>query len=275
MFNTISAEVVSNGVKLHYYRTGGKKPPLVLAHGITDDGLCWTPVAEALAEEYDVIMVDLRGHGKSEAPDTGYTLENMASELADLIRKLGIEKPVLLGHSMGAIAALLVAGLFPDLPRAIILEDAPPFWCAVETPIRKSDLRSGLAGWILNNKRKTSEDLFAEGRSNPAWTETELVAWVNSKHRYSPLVIDLLTPSDLFSINFQAQAKRTTCPALFISADMQMGAAASPEEIEKLQSWMPQLKVEHIAGAGHNIRREQFDPYMQVVRKALTDLKNG
>jgi N-formylmaleamate deformylase len=60
-----SGDVTANGIRLHYTRTGGDKPPLVLAHGVTDDGLCWTPVAAALAPDYDVIMVDARGHGRS------------------------------------------------------------------------------------------------------------------------------------------------------------------------------------------------------------------
>ena len=45
MLNLTSVDVVANGVKLNYYRTGGSKPLLVLVHGITDDGLCWTPRA--------------------------------------------------------------------------------------------------------------------------------------------------------------------------------------------------------------------------------------
>ena len=53
-----SSNLEANGWRLHYTRTGGDKPPVVLAHGFSDDGLCWTPVAEALASEYDLIMVD-------------------------------------------------------------------------------------------------------------------------------------------------------------------------------------------------------------------------
>jgi pimeloyl-ACP methyl ester carboxylesterase len=49
---------VSHGTKLHYYRTGGARPPLVFIHGITDDGLCWMPTAELLAETHDVVMVE-------------------------------------------------------------------------------------------------------------------------------------------------------------------------------------------------------------------------
>ena len=69
-----SGDVTVNGLRLHYTRTGGAKPPVVLAHGFSDDGLCWTPVAEALEADYDVIMVDARGHGRSEAPEQGYNM---------------------------------------------------------------------------------------------------------------------------------------------------------------------------------------------------------
>lgn len=50
-----SGDVEANGIRLHYTRTGGKGPPLVLAHGVTDDGLCWTPVAEALQDRKSVV----------------------------------------------------------------------------------------------------------------------------------------------------------------------------------------------------------------------------
>jgi N-formylmaleamate deformylase len=76
-----TGDTVVNGVRLHYTRTGGKKPPVVLAHGFSDAGLCWTPVAQALEANYDLVMVDARGHGFSDAPATGYTLTEMASDL--------------------------------------------------------------------------------------------------------------------------------------------------------------------------------------------------
>ena len=60
MLHLKSDFIVSNGTKLHYYRTGSGTQPLVLAHGITDDGLCWSSVAEALADRFDILMVDAR-----------------------------------------------------------------------------------------------------------------------------------------------------------------------------------------------------------------------
>src|SRR5262245_60062606 len=71
-----SQDVTANGITIHYYRTGnGDKPALVLSHGASDSGLCWTRLTRALEADYDVIMPDARGHGLSDAPATGYANE--------------------------------------------------------------------------------------------------------------------------------------------------------------------------------------------------------
>ena len=59
----------TNGINIHYTRTGGNKPPFILLHGLMTNGLCWTGLAQALEKEYDVIMPDARGHGRSSVPD--------------------------------------------------------------------------------------------------------------------------------------------------------------------------------------------------------------
>jgi len=274
MLNLISGDVVADGTKLHYYRSGGEKPPLVCVHGITDDGLCWAPVAEALCGEFDVILVDMRGHGRSEAPEDGYTLEKMARELAGLIQALGLEKPVILGHSMGAIATLTLAGLFPELPSAILLEDPPAFWRSQEDDFGRAQNRNSLEDWIYSNKRKTWDDLLAELRTNnPTWSEAEVKPWIDSKHLFSLKIAALVNPADLVSINFPSLVRRISCPALFISADPKCGAASGEDDIARLKVGLPQLQVVQIPGAGHSIRRDQFDRYMAVVRQALVELQ--
>src|SRR3954466_9973810 len=86
-----SGDLEANGIRLHYTRTGGAKPPLVLTHGFSDDGLCWTPVAVALEAEYDVIMVDARGHGRSEGPEQDYGHDAHAADVAGLITGLQLQ----------------------------------------------------------------------------------------------------------------------------------------------------------------------------------------
>src|SRR5689334_15984093 len=98
-----------NGIDIHYLRTGGDKPPVVLLHGLMTSGACWAPVADALEQEYDLIMPDSRGHGNSTAPTQGYSYEILADDLLGLIEALRLTRPVLIGHSMGGMTATLAA----------------------------------------------------------------------------------------------------------------------------------------------------------------------
>ena len=115
-----------DGIRLHYTRTGGNKPPVVLAHGFSDSGLCWTRVAEALEIDYDMIMVDARGHGRSDAPESGYGPVEHAADLHGVISALALQRPAVMGHSMGGATTYALAGLYPDVPGTIIIEDAAP-----------------------------------------------------------------------------------------------------------------------------------------------------
>ena len=116
-------DISSNGIRIHYYRTGGvDKPPLILAHGFTDNGLCWTRTAEALMSEFDVVMVDARNHGLSGAgpADVG----SLAADLAALVAQLELGVVSALGHSVGASVVATFAD-YPDLVARLVLEDPP------------------------------------------------------------------------------------------------------------------------------------------------------
>ena len=114
---------VDDGVRLHYTRAGGDGPPLVVAHGVFDDGRCRTPLARDFADDYDVICYDARGHGRSDAPESGYDADSRAADLVGLLDGLDVEHPVLLGHSMGGDTVLATAANYPDRPRAVVSVD--------------------------------------------------------------------------------------------------------------------------------------------------------
>ena len=265
---------VSHGTKLHYYCTGGSKPPLVLMHGITDDGLCWAPVAKVLAENYDVLMVDLRGHGKSDAPENGYDYETMAREVVGLIEGLALEDPVVMGHSMGAMTALTLAALEPDLPRAILLEDPPAFWRVGPPSQEDLDVRSGMRTWFYEVKRKTRDELLEAVRiENPEWSEAELGPWADAKQRFSLEITQLIDNQDAIPANFPALLGQISCPVLLITADPQRGAILTDEDVAELKKSVPNLERVHIPGAGHNTRREQFFRYMGVLDTFLSQIR--
>ena len=92
MLKYTESDFTVKGVKLHYYRTGGDKPPIILLHGATDNGLCWTTTAEVLAEKYDVIMLDAQGHGLSDRLTPGTTFETLSQQVAALAKELELKE---------------------------------------------------------------------------------------------------------------------------------------------------------------------------------------
>jgi pimeloyl-ACP methyl ester carboxylesterase len=265
-----SADIEANGVRVHYTRTGGAKPPVVLAHGFSDDGLCWTPVARALENDYDVIMFDARGHGLSQAPEQGYGYDDMAADLAGAIAALGLRRPAVLGHSMGAATALALAGTYPDVPGAILLEDPPAWWMTPPADGQAAqEWQARMRDWITGLQRKTREEVIAGQRTEtPGWSEDELGPWADSKLRLS---LNVLQRRDAPPLDWPAVVRRIACPALLIIADPARGALVAEEGAASLQALLPELRVARVAGAGHSIRRDQFDQYMQIVRAFLDE----
>ena len=260
--------VMVHGLRLHYTRTGGDKPQVVLVHGFSDDGLCWTPVAEALQGDYDLIMVDARGHGRSDGPEQSYRPEELAADLAGVIDGLGLHRPAVLGHSMGAATALVLAGTHPHRVRAILLEDPPPWWAPHSTAASGAQGRALMRARMIELKRKTREELIADQHAlAPAWSEAELGPWADAKLRFSFNALERFSPG---SVDWPTILRRITCPALLITADPALEAMVSEEDAAALKALIPQLRVAHIAGAGHNIRREQADRYMDIVRSFLS-----
>lgn len=268
-----SDKIATNGIQLYYTRTGGDKPPLVLAHGFSDDGLCWTPVAEALQTDYDVIMVDARGHGRSDAPDGGYHATAMATDLAGVITGLGLNKPVVMGHSMGGSTTMALAGLFPEIPGAIIIEDAGASNIMAD---KSPEALARLQQWhdrMVNLQSKTHEELLHHARTEtPTWAEPELEPWAHAKLRFNMKALDR---RDAVPLDWAQLLGNITCPALLLIADPERGGGVTKERAAEMQQLVPQLQVVHIAEAGHNIRREQFAAYMDAVSNFLAQTRKG
>jgi pimeloyl-ACP methyl ester carboxylesterase len=262
-----------NGMRLHYTRTGGNKPPVVLAHGFSDDGLCWTPVAEVLEPDYDVIMVDARGHGRSEAPEQGYNMADMAGDLRGVIAALGLHRPPVIGHSMGGGTTLALAGLYPDVPGAILLEDAAPLGLAAMRMPHDPNRHKRIMERITRFQSMSREQLMAEQHAaTPAWSESILPLWADAQLRLSPKTVNF---DPTVAVDWPVALKRITCPALLIAADPDRGGMISEESVAVFKSFVPQLRVITIKGAGHCVRYEQFDRYIDIVRGFLAGVTAG
>jgi N-formylmaleamate deformylase len=271
-----SSDIATNNINIHYYRTEKTAqtrpwPSLVLLHGITDSGLCWPRVVKALASEYDMILPDARGHGLSDKPVTGYAPQDHAADVAGLIRGLGLNRPILIGHSMGGGVSATVAALYPDLVSGVILED-PPWRPGSDegTPEEQAERAAEWRKEIIDRKSMPTAALIAQRkREQPKWADEEFTDWIVAKQQVSPDVTQYITSTRL---PWREIAPRIVCPALLITADVADGAIVTPEVAAEAVKLMPKGRTVYIAGAGHNIRREQFAAYMTAVREFLAEL---
>jgi pimeloyl-ACP methyl ester carboxylesterase len=108
-----------NGINLYYERHGSGRP-LVLLHGGLASGEMFGPVLPALAANHEVIVVDLQGHGRTADIDRPIDIRLMADDIAALIRHLRLEKPDLVGYSLGGGTAFWTALKYPELIRKLV-----------------------------------------------------------------------------------------------------------------------------------------------------------
>jgi len=121
--------VRAGDVALHVAELGAEDaPPLLLVHGWPQSWWCWRRVAPLLADEDRVVMADLRGHGWSEAPASGYEKEQLARDLIALLDALELERVGYIGHDWGAFAGYLAAIAAPERIRALIPLSIPHPW---------------------------------------------------------------------------------------------------------------------------------------------------
>ncbi len=265
-------DILVNGVKIHYTRTGdGSKPPLILAHGFSDNGLCWLLAAQELEADYDVILPDARGHGLSARVQPGEEVD-MAADTAGFIREMGLNRPFLGGHSMGANTSAQVEARYPGLVRALVLEDPP--WRDWEPPKEPEPEEAGKPrphpmAWILELEKMSVEELVAKcHHDSPTWQESELLPWAQSKKQFDYNFLS--RPSGRSPMEgWREVARSIQCPTLLITADTSKGAIVDAKTTAEILSPKKNIQVVNISGAGHNIRRENVPAYMKAVRAFL------
>jgi non-heme chloroperoxidase len=116
---------LSNGITLHCATQGPKTgPAVIMLHGITDSWFSFSRVLPLLPADIRVVVPDMRGHGDSERPLTGYRLADFADDVIGLMDAMQIDKAVLVGHSMGSFVARKVYELAPDRVSRLVLTGA-------------------------------------------------------------------------------------------------------------------------------------------------------
>jgi pimeloyl-ACP methyl ester carboxylesterase len=115
-----------DGAEIAFEERGSRLPALVFVHGWQADRTVWQSIAEALPSDLHAVAVDLRGSGESRGAPGPYNLERFARDLRELIDALGLDRVVVVGHSMGATVALRLAVDAPHSVRGLVLISPVP-----------------------------------------------------------------------------------------------------------------------------------------------------
>lgn len=302
--------VYANGIRIHYYHAvpAPGKPVIVMVHGVTDIGLCWTTLTWKLQDAYDIYMVDTRGHGLSDpftAADDGDTL---IRDVVEFMRAMKFEKPILMGHSMGAATVMRVGAEYPDLAQAIVMLDpglprrgaggpragapgagrrgggpqgaarrgpgrgtgpgGPPR--AASAPDRLSVSMFGPPETLVAQNNYSFDDLVATGRrQNPKWDMVDIQYWALSKKQYHGAYSNEAWQAMSGSMRTGDSLAEIPVPALILKADTSPeGRKANEDAVRE----MPRVKLVHIDGAAHNLHHDELERTVSELTKFLSAL---
>jgi pimeloyl-ACP methyl ester carboxylesterase len=130
------AFVTRNGVKSAYEVGGSGDPPIVFLHGWSCDRSYFDPQFQHFAAAHRVVAVDLRGHGESSSPEPApgvYSVGTLADDVLAVARDAGLEQPIMVGHSLGALVALTCGARLGTARAAVMIDPAP----IVNAPVKE------------------------------------------------------------------------------------------------------------------------------------------
>ncbi len=261
-----SKTIQAGEIKMRFVRGGQGPESVILLHGWPQDWYSWHKVMPLLADEYDVIAVDLRGIGGSDKPETGYNKTTMAGDIAGLMNSLNIEKAHIVGHDIGGQTAFAFGYAFPMKAISLTIIDTPipgtemfamisrdprawhfAFHAAPEVPER---LIQGREEYYLGHFYKSLQG------TNPSISEEEV-------KYYAGIYSDPKTLTAGFNF-YRAYAKDTEENKVFMNKPLNIPVLAVnpgvlvpfPYVTQMLKPLAPQITGVTIEGTGHWIAEE-------------------
>jgi pimeloyl-ACP methyl ester carboxylesterase len=255
-------------VRLFYTDEGSGDPPMLFVHGYTCDSHDWSWQIPHFSAEHRVIAVDLRGHGRSSAPDHGYDPATFAEDVARLLRQIGCNSVIAVGHSMGGLVVSALAVEHPEMVEALVAVDA-----AYLIPDSTTDgIAPMLAGLELADPVQVVQTLL--GSSDTPDSPSFLRTWHLRRiagvppHVLAKTLLMLAADSGVAPSLAASQPylARRRCPVLSLYAD------PSRIPVETALFSDPRSKAISWEGTGHWLHQERPDEFNRLLDTWLASL---
>jgi pimeloyl-ACP methyl ester carboxylesterase len=247
-----------DGTKLAYQESGAGDPPFVFVHGWTCDHTSFAPQVEHFEPTHRVLAVDLRGHGRSDAPEQEYTIPGFADDVAWLCREVGVDAAIFVGHSMGGTVVLELAARHPELVTAVVMIDAAPIVATPEMATASADVVAAFAGPAPDVARAAiAEHAVAEIR-DAALRARMLQVMTSVPHHVAASCVGHMGEWD-----GEAAARASAVPALHIGADSPINDATA------LRRLNPLIRTGQTVGAGHFNQLDASDQVHAMIDRFL------
>lgn len=259
-----------DGTTLHWTDTGGNGSEIVVIHGIQVDGMTWLRTARALEADHRVVMPDLRGHGRSGRVRAPVTLRTLADDVATVLDAAGVARPILVGHSLGADVAGLLASrravrgvvlvdpVLRPVPQAgSDAADPPPWMTAI------LDTLHALASQPHAERMVTGLRMLPPG-SDVDWDEADYVSYVEGQARFDTDVyrhLDVSAPL----VSSPDLIAAIGCPVLLLTARPMLPGANIDDDVAPFTAHWRDGRHVHVADAGHAIPADAFDRFIDEV----------
>ena len=261
--------LTANGLRLHYLDWGDPaKPAMILIHGIARHAHTFDHIAPDFARDYRVIALDMRGHGDSAwSPEGAYLVEDHASDLAAVIRELGVRRATLMGNSTGGRVVQVYAGLHPDNVERLIVEDVGP-----ERPQSIADNFARRVAQEANGWASEDDLVKRLLAQNPRTPEPQLRSYAHfgtmprSDGRLvwkrDPNLVKGFVETELWQY-----VSKITAPVIYVLGGASPIVPAATAQ--RLQRTLPKCEVVTMPGLGHYPSEEDRAGFLAIVNRFL------
>jgi pimeloyl-ACP methyl ester carboxylesterase len=245
------------GLTLYYERAGTGQPELLFVPGWCCDHTAFQPQFDHFAQRHSVTGLDLRGIGRSDCPEDGYSIPQLADDVAALCAAVGIEKPVVVGHSLGGMIAVDLAARHPSLPSALVLVDPGPIDYRPET----LEFFTGFAEQLEGSDGEAVRRAYVHDMGA---RDEELARWIVDHMCVPSQPVAAAVIRGVTEWNGRDLFARCTVPTLLLRRDLD-----EDSDVPRLQAIKPDIEVGITVGAGHFHQLEVPDQVNGMIERFL------